>query len=43
LPVDYYFDEDILKIGTTNKIVFRINKKYPAGVISTTKNLTNLI
>ena len=43
LPVDYYFDEDILKIGTTNKIVFRINEKYPAGVISTTKNLTNLI
>lgn len=38
LPADYYFDENILNIGTTNKTIFKINENYKAGIISTTKN-----
>lgn len=42
LPADYYFNEDILNIGTTNKTIFRINKQYKAGKISSTKNFNNV-
>jgi len=43
LPADYYLNENILNIGTTNKTIFRINKKYKAGEISSTKNFNNIV
>lgn len=39
LPADYYLNDNLLNIGTTNKTIFRINNNFPAGVISSTKNL----
>lgn len=43
MPADYYLDDKILKIGTVNKTIFRINENYPSGIYSFTGNLKDCI